>query len=106
MNKVNTHGITANRVKEASGATKNAKNIIQLSYDRLSGDVYAEEFAIAPKWIDYPDRSIIFLTNTRNTLSMQEIYDLIKISLERAEKEDNDLGYSFNKDFTSILEIA
>lgn len=90
---INKHGLKITGLPKASGATWDTgehSHYFIVYYDRKSGEVWANEYISAGRnmWAQYDSSSIIKVAVTSEHMTMQEIADAVKESVEFSEMLD------------------
>lgn len=86
--KVNTYGIKMRGLKKASGCTDNygpySGSYVELFYDKSNGDVWGvfQHSLGQNSWTVYHSPDIVKVCNTYNHMTMQQIADSIRGTLQ------------------------
>ena len=89
--KTNTHGRKISGLKKASGATQDyghfSGHYVEIFYDRSTGEVWTrEQYSLGQNtWTEYADPAIVKICNTSRHMTMQEIMDAIKSTLDNEQ---------------------
>lgn len=91
---LNYHGLKLNGLKKTSGLTKDygyySPSYVEIFYDRGNGDVWGVyQYSLGHNsWTVYHDDNVLFICNTSDHMTMQEIVDAIVKKLNRSSLEE------------------
>lgn len=91
MSSINTYGLKIKGLKKASGETRNygaySGKYDEVFYDRTTGEVWTKfHYSLGEnEWTVYHDENIVKVCNTSRHMTMQEIMDAIKSTLDHEQ---------------------